>query len=87
MVGSLKVDDNRPEGGPGFIRVTDNGKDEGDVVVEGEYEVEEDMSSARGCGLRLSVSVVSEHWKSNRLTSSGRYRRKYVGRSSVGRWS
>jgi hypothetical protein len=61
MIGSLKVDDNRPEGGPGSIRVLDDGKGKGDVVVEGEYEVEEDMSSARGCGLRLSVSVASEH--------------------------
>jgi hypothetical protein len=41
----------------------DDGKDKGDVIVEGEYEVEEDMSSARGCGLRLSVSVVCEQWE------------------------
>ena len=26
------------------------------MVVEGEYEVGEDMKTARGCGLRLSVS-------------------------------
>jgi len=29
------------------------------MVVEGEYEVGEDMKTARGCGLRLSVSPCS----------------------------
>lgn len=57
IVGSLKPDDTRPGGGPGTIRVLD-GDGKGELVVEGEYEMEEDMFTARGCGLRLNVSQV-----------------------------
>jgi len=55
IVGSLKPDDSRPGGGPGRIGIV-NDEGEGGMVVQGEYEVEEDMFTARGCGLRLSVS-------------------------------
>jgi hypothetical protein len=43
---------------PGYIRLGERGE-KGELVVEGEYEVGEDMKTVRGCGLRLSVSLVS----------------------------
>jgi hypothetical protein len=57
MVGSLSLSSGgsgrSPE--PGYIRLADK-VEKGGMVVEGEYEVGEDMKTVRGCGLRLSVS-------------------------------
>jgi len=40
------------------IELREDGKG---MVVEGEYEIGEQMKSARGCGLRVSVSTFDEH--------------------------
>lgn len=58
MVGSLKLDDTRPDTGRGFIelkRERGEGNGSGGMVIEGEFQVEEDEVTAIGCGLRLSV--------------------------------
>jgi hypothetical protein len=52
IVGSLSPGVSRPQ--PGSIEFKDDGKG---LVVEGEYEIGEGMRSARGCGLRISVST------------------------------
>lgn len=58
MVGSLSLSPSSTSGSrppqPGYIQHGQGEK--GEMVVEGEYEVGEDMKTARGCGLRLSVS-------------------------------
>jgi hypothetical protein len=52
IVGSLSPGVSRPQ--PGIIEFKDDGKG---MTVEGEYEIGEGMRSARGCGLRISVST------------------------------
>lgn len=60
IVGSLKLD--RPDPKRGVIEVgnargdREKGAGGGELVVEGEYQVEEDEVTAQGCGIRLSVS-------------------------------
>ena len=56
IVGSLTPGISRPQ--PGSIEIRDDGKG---LVVEGEYEIEEGMTSVRGCGLRVNVSALLHH--------------------------
>lgn len=58
MVGSLKLDDTRPDIGRGYMELAHgnaSANGSGGVVIEGEFQVEEDEITALGCGLRLSV--------------------------------
>jgi hypothetical protein len=61
MVGSLSLSPSHGGGDrphePGYIRLGERGE-KGEMVVEGEYELGDDMKTVRGCGLRLSVSQV-----------------------------
>jgi len=59
IVGSLTPGISRPQ--PGSIEIRDDGKG---LVVEGEYEIGEGMTSVRGCGLRVSVSSLLDHFGS-----------------------
>jgi hypothetical protein len=56
IVGSLSPGVSRPQ--PGNIGIREDGKG---MVVEGEYEIGEGAKSARGCGLRISVSTFNEY--------------------------
>ena len=55
MVGSVRVNDQRPDAGRGFMRLQEGAR-EGEMVCEGEFEVAEGEVTASGCGLRLNVS-------------------------------
>lgn len=63
MEGSLKLDDQRPGPSRGTMHMRQEArggeKGDGGLLVEGEYEVEDGLVTALGCGIRLSVSRVT----------------------------